>query len=125
MWRRRRQLQGGRYGRRRWNIQLELLGKRLHCSELSCTQGGGAHGCHRRVALSGGSVLGSAIYGRMHALQLGSNDDHGSGRMIRTTSVERYAATLAKWHGIAAADIADLFPTIGRCASADLGFLAS
>jgi len=40
-----------------------------------------------------------------------------------TTSVDQYGATLAKWFGVAASDLATVFPNIGRFSNADLGFL--
>jgi hypothetical protein len=38
--------------------------------------------------------------------------------------VEQYAATLATWYGVSAADIPIVFPNIGRFESSDLGFMS-
>jgi len=52
--------------------------------------------------------------------------DSGSsarGRWIPTTSVEQYAATLARWFGVPPANLSNVFPLIGNFANTDLGFL--
>ena len=50
-------------------------------------------------------------------------DDTGYGQVVPTTSVDQYAATLAGWFGIGAADLATIFPNLGRFATANLGFV--
>jgi hypothetical protein len=52
-------------------------------------------------------------------------DDVGQGRLLPTSSVDQYAATLARWFGVADADIASVLPYIGNYppASRTLGFL--
>jgi uncharacterized protein (DUF1501 family) len=37
--------------------------------------------------------------------------------------VDQIGATLARWFGVADADLPYVFPNIGRFASADLGFM--
>jgi hypothetical protein len=37
--------------------------------------------------------------------------------------VEQYAATLARWYGVSAADVPIVFPNIGRFSTTDLGFV--
>jgi uncharacterized protein (DUF1501 family) len=73
----------------------------------------------------GGGVRGGDFYGRWPTLAIGGPDDTGSdfGRFIPTTSVEQYSATLAKWFGLSVDEMALVFPTITRFASADLGFM--
>jgi hypothetical protein len=46
------------------------------------------------------------------------------GRWIPTTAVDQYGATLARWFGVADADLASVFPNIGRFGSSDVGFMA-
>ena len=53
-----------------------------------------------------------------------SDDQVGQGRLLPTTSVDQYAATLARWFGVSSSEIATIFPNIGRFGTADLGFLA-
>jgi uncharacterized protein (DUF1501 family) len=76
----------------------------------------------------GGAVNGGDFYGRWPTLTIGGPDDTGIsatdfGRFIPTTSVDQYAATLARWFGLPAADQTLVFPNIGRFATANLGFL--
>jgi uncharacterized protein (DUF1501 family) len=49
--------------------------------------------------------------------------DIGSGRMIPTTSVDQYAATLARWYGLSPAEITATFPNLANFTSQDLGFM--
>jgi uncharacterized protein (DUF1501 family) len=80
----------------------------------------------------GGAVRGGDFYGTpgpngsvFPALQLsGPNDTDNRGRWIPTVSVEQYAATLAQWFGVSAADLPLVFPNIGRFDGSNLGFLA-
>ncbi len=45
------------------------------------------------------------------------------GRWIPTTSVEQYAATLARWYGLPDANLASVFPKIPNFANTNLGFM--
>ena len=50
--------------------------------------------------------------------------DVGQGRLLPTTSTDRYAATLAQWMGVSsAASLKSVLPNIGSFASGNLGFL--
>ncbi len=53
----------------------------------------------------------------------GPDDTDSRGRWIPTSSVDQYAATLASWYGLSAADRELVFPLIGHFNSPDLGFL--
>lgn len=51
-------------------------------------------------------------------------DDAGWGQIIPKIAVDQYAATLARWYGVAPGDMATVFPNIGRFGPSDLGFLS-
>jgi len=72
----------------------------------------------------GGAVKGGDIYGQMPSLVLGGPDDTGRGRWIPSTSVDQYAATLAKWFGVSATNMSTVVPNIGKFATSDLGFMS-
>ena len=71
----------------------------------------------------GGAVRGRTIYGRYPVLAINGADDVGGGRMIPAISSDQYAATLARWFGVADADLPKIAPSIGNFAARDLGFL--
>src|SRR5215467_6622796 len=93
-----------------------------------------AWGSHHFVV--GGSVRGGDFYGIAGSngtvfptlAANGPDDtDQGSnarGRWIPTTAVDQYGATLASWFGVGNADLAAIFPNIGRFDQSNLGFLA-
>jgi uncharacterized protein (DUF1501 family) len=89
------------------------------------TNGDGSdHGWGSHHLIVGGAVRGGDLYGRMPELAIGGPDDTGRGRWIPTTSVDEYAATLARWFGVSATDLPVVLPNIGRFARPDLGFMA-
>jgi hypothetical protein len=47
------------------------------------------------------------------------------GRLLPTTSVDAYAATLARWSGVSDADLPTVLPNVGRflARGTDLGFM--
>jgi uncharacterized protein (DUF1501 family) len=85
---------------------------------------GSDHGWGSHQLIIGGAVRGQEFYGTFpnHTLG-GSNDVSTNGRWIPTTSVDQYGATLAKWFGVSASDMATVFPNIRRFSNTDMGFL--
>jgi uncharacterized protein (DUF1501 family) len=93
-------------------------------SRTHVTNGRGSdHAWGANHIVVGGSVNGNAMYGNFARLIVGGPDDVGEGRWIPSTSVDQYAATMAKWFGLNPAEVAQVFPNIGRFQTADLGFM--
>lgn len=83
----------------------------------------------------GGGITASDFYGMNTSngtpfpqLVFNGPDDADSGtgargRWIPTTSIEQYAATLARWYGLPDADLATVFPKIANFTNTNLGFM--
>ena len=85
---------------------------------------GSDHGWGSHHTIVGGAVNGRRTYGKFPTLAVGGPDDTNTGRWIPSTAVDQYAATLAKWMGVGASNMASVFPNVSRFATADLGFMA-
>ena len=73
----------------------------------------------------GDAVKGGDLYGQYPTLALGGpNDAENRGRWIPTTAVDQYGATLARWFGVPASELAAVFPNLHAFATSDLGFMA-
>lgn len=93
------------------------------------------HAWANHMLVVGGAVTASDFYGvntsngtPYPTLTLNGPDDADSGsgargRWIPTTSVEQYAATLARWYGLPDAEMANVFPLIGNFPVTNLGFM--
>jgi len=90
---------------------------------LTSNGSGSDHGWGSHHFVTGGAVRGRDIYGRFPITALHTQDDVGSGRMLPSTSVTEYGATLARWMGVTGSDLATVFPNIGNFPSSDLGFI--
>jgi uncharacterized protein (DUF1501 family) len=92
---------------------------------LVSNSSGSDHGWGSMHFVLGGAVKGREFYGRPPALADNGPDDVGQGRLLPTTSVDQYAATLARWFGVGDADMASVLPYIGNYAAAtrNLGFV--
>ena len=81
-----------------------------------------AWGSHHIVM--GGAVKGGQMYGTFPNLTLNGPDDSGSnGRWVPTTGTAQYAATLAQWFGVSAAQLPSIFPNIASFPTVSLGFV--
>ena len=84
---------------------------------------GSDHGWGSHHILMGGAVRGQRTYGAFPVHTINGPDDTSTGRWIPKVAVDQYAATLAKWFGVGAGDMATIFPNIGRFPTSDLGFM--
>lgn len=89
---------------------------------LTSNGDGTDHGWGSHQFIMGGAVQGGEIYGSFPELIIGGADDAGEGRIIPTTSMDQYAATLANWYGLPGANFGDVFPNLMHFNSVDLGF---
>ena len=85
---------------------------------------GSDHGWGSMHFVLGGGVLGNRVYGSFPTVALKGPEDVGQGRLMPTTSVDEYAATLARWFGVADTDLTTVLPNLGRFSTRNLGFLA-
>jgi uncharacterized protein (DUF1501 family) len=85
---------------------------------------GSDHGWGSHHLVVGGAVQGAKLYGTFPTLALGGPDDSGlNGRWIPSTASVQYAATLASWFGVSAAQLNSIFPNLGAFSTANLGFV--
>lgn len=82
------------------------------------------HAWGNNMFVMGGAVRGGQMYGTYPILaRAGPDDADTNGRWIPTTSVDQYGATLARWFGLSAAQLAAVFPNLALYPTSDLGFL--
>lgn len=87
---------------------------------LASNGDGTDHGWGSHHIVVGGAVKGAAFYGTPPPVSVGSTTapvdqwQLGQGRLLPTTSVDQYAATMAKWFGVADAEMAGVLPKIGN-----------
>jgi uncharacterized protein (DUF1501 family) len=82
-------------------------------------------GSHHLIISSAVNMQGQKMYGKWPSLDINGNDDNGLGRLIPTTSVEQYLATLATWMGISTNQLSDIFPNLHNFDNQDLGIFSS
>lgn len=89
---------------------------------------GSDHGWGNHHLVVGGAVQGRRTYGTFPTLAVGGPDDTSTGRWIPTTSVDQYAATMARWFGLNANELAAVLPNLtrfpGSYAGGYLGFMS-
>ena len=90
---------------------------------LTTNGDGSDHGWGSHHLLVGGAVKGRRFYGRAPAIAVNGPDDIGQGRLLPTTSVDQFSASLAAWLGVPDADLADVAPNLGNFDARRLGFL--
>ena len=104
---------------------------------LSVNGDGTDHGWGGHQFVMGGAVKGKGFYGTPPPLSVGNTsapEDQwhvGQGRLLPSTSVDQYAATMAKWFGVSDTELYEILPNLenfGERAGrsdypSDLGFL--
>lgn len=90
---------------------------------LTANAEGSDHGWGSMHFVLGGAVKGKAFYGTPPVVANNGPDDIGQGRLIPTTSVDQYAATMANWFGVSAGDMPTVLPNIGNYTTTNLGFM--
>ena len=92
---------------------------------LASNGSGSDHGWGSHHFVTGGAVNGRNIYGRFPVTALGTSDDVGSGRLLPSTSVTEYAATLGRWMGLSDTDLALVLPNLLSFPAGSGGFMAA
>jgi uncharacterized protein (DUF1501 family) len=90
---------------------------------LTANSTGSDHGWGGMHFVMGGAVKGKAFYGTPPVVANNGPDDIGQGRLIPTTSVDQYAATMATWFGVSDSDMPTVLPNIVNFTTKNLGFL--
>lgn len=107
---------------------------------LASNGDGSDHGWGSHHFVVGGAVNGQAFYGVAPPVSVSDaktgnaynpeNQWHvGQGRLLPTTSVDQFGATMAKWFGVASSEMTSVFPNIGNFGSSTyaggyMGFMA-
>ena len=87
---------------------------------LSSNGDGSDHGWGSHQLVVGGAVNGGKFYGYAPPVSVSSTSalqdqwHVGQGRLLPTTSVDQYAATLAKWFGVTDAELPGILPFINN-----------
>ncbi len=66
---------------------------------LSSNADGSDHGWGSHQFVMGGAVQGGRFYGTAPHVSIQTTDQVGQGRLLPSTSVDEFAATLARWFG--------------------------
>ena len=101
---------------------------------LASNGDGSDHGWGSHHWVLGGAVKGKAFYGTPPPVSVGNSataaEDQwhvGQGRLLPSTSVDQYAATLAKWFGVADNEMSGILPNLSHFGGAgyppNLGFM--
>ncbi|WP_009964739.1 DUF1501 domain-containing protein [Verrucomicrobium spinosum] len=83
------------------------------------SSGGSDHGWGGNAVVMGGAVKGQRVYGKYPVLKLSDAPDSidavgTRGVWIPSTSVDQYAAALARWLGVAPGMLGSIFPNLNR-----------
>lgn len=90
---------------------------------LASNGDGSDHGWGGHHIVLGDAVQGGQFYGTAPQISVDSDDQVGRGRLLPTTSVDQYSATLASWLGVSPGEVPIISPNIGNFNAANLGFM--
>lgn len=92
---------------------------------LTGNNDGSDHGWGSMHFMVGGAVKGQRYYGTAPIVANNGPDDVGQGRLLPSTSVDQYAATLGKWMGVSDSDLLSLLPNLVNynVSARNLGFV--
>ncbi|MFL6662766.1 MAG: DUF1501 domain-containing protein [Rhizobacter sp.] len=92
---------------------------------LTGNNDGSDHGWGSMHFMLGGAVHGQRCYGTAPAVANNGPDDVGQGRLLPTTSVDQYAATLGRWLGASDSDLLAVLPNLAHydASTRNLGFM--
>ena len=88
---------------------------------LTSNGDGSDHGWGSHHFVMGGAVRGQRLFGTSPILANNGPDDVGQGRLLPTTSVDQFGATLATWLGVSGTDLGTVLPQIGNYTIRDIG----
>ncbi|MGC4396308.1 DUF1501 domain-containing protein [Hydrogenophaga sp. T2] len=102
---------------------------------LTSNGDGSDHGWGSHHFVVGGAVQGARFVGKAPPVSVTNSTSDafdqwhvGQGRLLPSTSVDQYAATLARWFGVSNAELGQILPHIGNFGGTDypvdLGFMA-
>jgi len=92
---------------------------------LAGNNDGSDHGWGSMHFVVGGAVNGQRIYGTSPVYANNGPDDVGQGRLLPTTAVDQYAATLGKWFGVSDTNLLAVLPNLANynASARNLGFI--
>lgn len=101
------------------------FGRTLSSNGNGTDHGWGGHSFVFGSAVDGGRVVGDTpnYSSTDNPDDAGEEDGSFAGRIIPTTSVTQYAATLSRWMGMSDSDISNALPDLRNFAETDLGFM--
>jgi uncharacterized protein (DUF1501 family) len=90
---------------------------------LSSNADGSDHGWGSHHFVMGGAVNGGKYYGTAPHVAINTTDQVGQGRLLPSTSVDQFAATLARWFGCNTSELPGILPNVGNFPNTSLGFV--
>lgn len=90
---------------------------------LASNADGSDHGWGSHQFVMGGAVNGGRFYGTAPHVSLNTDDQVGQGRLLPSTGVDQFAATLARWFGCNTGELPGILPNVINFANTDLGFV--